>query len=187
MNFHTWAYTHTCVYTHIHIPALWYIQLTMHLNASTCTHTYCDFQKKWNNAPTGSSSKLVPKAVENRWNVPAILQVAVRFHTRTYTHTHTCLVIHPINHASQRKYMHTYILVRFHTRTYTHTYTHTYVVVLEHDHACTWTLRVHGILNPRPSFHVFFDLPLCCMHACVYICVCVCAFVFACACAWVVT
>ncbi len=47
------------------------------------THSYihvwsCDLQNKWNHAPTGFSSKLVLKAVESRWNVPVILQVAVR-------------------------------------------------------------------------------------------------------------
>ncbi len=36
------------------------------------------FEKKMkNNAPTGVSSKLVPKDVENRWKFPIILQGAV--------------------------------------------------------------------------------------------------------------
>jgi hypothetical protein len=38
---------------------------------------YRDLQNNWNNTPTGSDSKLVPTAVENRWNVSIILQVAV--------------------------------------------------------------------------------------------------------------
>ncbi len=48
---------------------------------------YCALQDKWNNAPTGFSCKIVPKAVESRWNVSIILQVAV-----AWTCVHTCAI-----------------------------------------------------------------------------------------------
>ncbi len=71
----TYIPVHTCIYVDVNIYLrTWYVHTHTHVQTYVW---YCDLQNEWNNVPTGFSRKLVPEAVENRWNVSIILQVAV--------------------------------------------------------------------------------------------------------------